>query len=104
MRVGKLVCVIVCAICCAVCGASAFAQNPPDPALKNEVDITWAVKIPLRDGVKVNATLYRPHNSAPVPAIFTLTPYIGDTYHARAMYFAQHGYVYLLVDVRGRGN
>lgn len=80
------------------------AQAAPDPAGKNEVDLTWAVKIPLRDGVKLNATLYRPHNAGPLPAIFTLTPYIGDTYHSRAMYFAQHGYVYLLVDVRGRGN
>src|SRR5207237_3997769 len=31
-------------------------------------------------------------------------PYIGDSYTDRAMYFAKHGYVYALVDVRGRGN
>jgi uncharacterized protein len=85
-------------------GTSAPAQTPDQNAAKQEVDLTWAVKIPLRDGVKLNATLYRPHAAGPVPAIFTLTPYIGDTYHPRAMYFAQHGYVYLLVDVRGRGN
>ena len=36
--------------------------------------------------------------------IFTLTPYISDSYHARAAYFASHGYVFALVDVRGRGN
>jgi uncharacterized protein len=36
--------------------------------------------------------------------VFTLTPYISDSYHDRAMYFAQHDYVYALVDVRGRGN
>ena len=92
------------AIWMAASGSAVAAQATPDPSAKNEVDLTWAVKIPLRDGVKLNATLYRPHNSGPVPAIFTLTPYIGDTYHPRAMYFAQHGYVYLLVDVRGRGN
>jgi putative CocE/NonD family hydrolase len=36
--------------------------------------------------------------------IFELTPYISDNYHGRAYYFAQHGYVFALVDVRGRGN
>jgi uncharacterized protein len=69
------------------------------------VDMTWGVKIPLRDGVRLNATVYQPHNQkAPLPVIFTLTPYIGDSYTDRATYFANHGYVYALVDVRGRGN
>jgi putative CocE/NonD family hydrolase len=59
----------------------------------------------MRDGVKLNATVYRPHQrKEPLPVIFTLTPYISDTYHDRAMYFARHGYVFALVDVRGRGN
>ncbi|HJX29294.1 MAG TPA: CocE/NonD family hydrolase, partial [Thermoanaerobaculia bacterium] len=39
-----------------------------------------------------------------LPVVFTLTPYAADTYHDRAQYFARHGYVYALVDVRGRGN
>ena len=53
----------------------------------------------------LNATVYRPKEQrAPAPCIFTLTPYIGDSYHDRAMYFAGHGLPFLLVDVRGRGN
>ncbi len=68
------------------------------------VDLAWGVGIPLRDGVHLNATLYRPKESEATPAIFTLTPYIADTYHERAIYFAKHGYAYLLVDCRGRGN
>ena len=68
-------------------------------------DMRWAVKIPMRDGVTLNATIFLPHaQKEPVPVIFTLTPYIGDSYTDRAMYFSQHGYVYALVDVRGRGN
>jgi uncharacterized protein len=68
-------------------------------------DMRWAVKIPMRDGVMLNATVFQPHEQKdPVPVIFTFTPYIGDSYMDRAMYFAQHGYVYALVDVRGRGN
>jgi putative CocE/NonD family hydrolase len=65
----------------------------------------WAVKIPARDGVKLNATVFTPHSQKqPLPVIFTFTPYIGDSYTDRAVYFAKHGYVYALVDVRGRGN
>ncbi|MEP7071378.1 MAG: CocE/NonD family hydrolase, partial [Verrucomicrobiota bacterium] len=69
--------------------------------------LRWGVKIPLRDKVELNATLYLPKNAAKgdrTPAIFTLTPYISDSYHARAAYFAAHGYAFALVDVRGRGN
>ncbi len=77
-------------------------QDKDKPA---EVDMRWAVKIPMRDGVKLNATIFSPHQqNSPLPVIFTLTPYIGDSYTDRAVYFARHGYVYALVDVRGRGN
>ncbi len=71
----------------------------------NPVELQWGVKIPLRDGVNLNATLYKPRNLAqPLPCIFTLTPYISQSYHDRGMYFAAHDYVFLTVDVRGRGN
>jgi predicted acyl esterase len=69
------------------------------------LDFQWGVKIPLRDGTRLNATLYRPAaQRAPLPCIFTLTPYISQTYHPRGVYFATHDYVFLTVDVRGRGN
>lgn len=62
----------------------------------------------MRDKVDLNATLYLPKTadgSPPKsPVVFTLTPYISDTYHARGAYFASHGYAFALVDVRGRGN
>ena len=62
----------------------------------------------MRDKVELNATLYLPktkdESSSKTPVIFTLTPYISDTYHARAAYFASHGYAFALIDVRGRGN
>ncbi len=71
----------------------------------NAVELTWGIKIPTRDGLKLNATVYRPKDQKePLPVIFEMTPYISDTYHNRAYYFAQHGYVFALVDVRGRGN
>lgn len=89
--------------CAASTGADGPAAKTPGPG--KPVDLSWGVKIPLQDGVKLNATLYKPHGSnQPLPAIFTMTPYISDTYHDRAMYFARHGYTFALVDVRGRGN
>jgi uncharacterized protein len=82
----------------------AVAQQKP-AAEEPVIDMQWAVKIPARDGVKLNATVFTPHaQKEPLPVIFTFTPYIGDSYMDRAVYFAKHGYVYALVDVRGRGN
>ena len=70
-----------------------------------KVTLEWGVKIPLRDGVRLNATVYRPAGAlAAAPCIFTLTPYISQSYHDRGMYFAAHGLPFLTVDVRGRGN
>jgi putative CocE/NonD family hydrolase len=75
----------------------------PGPAA--EIDLSWGVRVPMRDGVTLNATLYRPKGQVdPLPAVFTLTPYVADSYHERALYFARNGYVFALVDVRGRGN
>jgi uncharacterized protein len=84
---------------------TAGAVPPEALASASKVDWQWGVKIPLRDGVRLNATLYRPAGQKePRPCLFTLTPYIGQSYHDRGMYFAAHGYPFLTVDVRGRGN
>ena len=70
-----------------------------------KVDWRWNVRIPLRDGIHLSAIAYLPTGQpTPRPCIFTLTPYISDSYHDRGMYFASHGYAFLSVDVRGRGN
>jgi putative CocE/NonD family hydrolase len=95
--------IVLLASMCAL-GTRSLAQESPAPAAPIP-DMRWGVKIPMRDGVSLNATVFQPHaEKEPLPVIFTFTPYIGDSYMDRAMYFAQHGYVYALVDVRGRGN
>lgn len=72
---------------------------------EQDVQMLWGIKIPMRDGVRLNGTLYLPsQHSEPKPAVFTLTPYISQTYHHFAMYFAERGLPFLTVDVRGRGN
>lgn len=100
MRNCRILVVFLTLVCVTTLGQSDKKAETP-----KTVDLMWAVKIPMRDGVRLNATVYRPHEQRdPLPAIFELTPYISDSYHARAYYFAQHGYVFALVDVRGRGN
>jgi len=75
------------------------------PASAQDVDILSGVKIKLRDGVQLNATIYKPHEQKGLlPVIFTMTPYISDSYHERGTYFAKHDYVFAIVDVRGRGS
>ncbi|OGO61422.1 MAG: hypothetical protein A2029_00840 [Chloroflexi bacterium RBG_19FT_COMBO_47_9] len=76
-------------------------KNNEKPA---RIHFTWGVKIPMRDRVCLNATIYQPGDGKYVPVIFTLTPYVADAAHLRGIYFAQHGYVFAAVDSRGRGN
>src|ERR1700683_421849 len=72
---------------------------------ETDVQMSWGIQIPMRDGTRLSATLYLPKtDSAPSPVVFTLTPYIGQTYHHVAAYFAERGLPFLTVDVRGRGN
>ena len=93
-RHAALFCVLLLAL-----AAASFAADSQD------VDFQWNARVPMRDGVNLSATIFRPAGQKePLPVIFTLTPYVADSYEDRAIYFARHGYVYALVDVRGRGN
>src|SRR5256886_14084510 len=98
----------LCAPFAAMIVAQTPSPRPPPTQPPADYDLRWGVKIPMRDKVELNATLYlpKPPDGSPpkTPVIFTLTPYISDSYHARAAYFASHGYAFALVDIRGRGN
>ena len=77
----------------------------PTAAQLPDVDMEWGIRIPLRDGVRLHATIYRPADQqGPLPVILGFTPYISDVYHTKANYYATRGYVFAVVDVRGRGN
>jgi len=117
VKTPPLGCAVLLALVIAFAVLALFAQTPPpaaspspkeSPPATADYDLHWGVKIPMRDKVELNATLYLPktkdESSSKTPVIFTLTPYISDTYHARAAYFASHGYAFALIDVRGRGN
>src|ERR1700678_4226214 len=82
-------------------GLSPCAAKAPDTVAMLEMH----VRIPMRDGAYLNATLFRPAGvTAPVPAVFMITPYSGDAGHPSGSYFARHGLVYAYVDSRGRGD
>ena len=94
-------------LCLAICARVTHAQAPAAPDLTKRIPIqlTWDHKIPMRDGVKLSATIYRdPKQTKPLPVIVTMTPYIAEHAAKQGLYFAQHGYVFVVVDARGRGN
>ncbi|MCX6226525.1 MAG: hypothetical protein NTV01_17545, partial [Bacteroidia bacterium] len=78
-------------------GSPGFSQSQ-DNSNSKSIDLIWGVKIPMRDGIQLNATVFKPKGAGPLPVIFTLTPYSSDTYHNRAWYFSRNGYVFVLVD------
>ncbi len=87
--------------------ALACPQQPVSKNLQSKkgVDVTWGVKIPMRDGVKLSANVYKPKGmTEPQPVIFALNPYTAEHGHERAVYFAQNGYVFVFVNSRGRGD
>jgi uncharacterized protein len=77
-------------------------QSAGDPS---RVSIDWGLRVPMRDGLHLHATAYRPKDGdGPWPAIFTLTPYVADSFHAAGVYYASNGFLFVVVDSRGRGN
>jgi putative CocE/NonD family hydrolase len=84
---------------------SAGPDTPFDPSLEIPIQLAWDQKIAMRDGVKLSATIYRdPKQTKRLPAIVTMTPYIAAHAAKQGVYFAQHGYVFVAIDARGRGN
>ncbi len=80
--------------------SSSKAQTPPATYM-----LQMHVKVPMRDGIHLDATVYRPvKDSGPLPIIMMLTPYPDFIGHPSGAYFAAHGYIYASVDVRGRGD
>lgn len=91
--------------CLILAGGMPAVLHAEETTASTEVQFQWGVKIPMRDGVELGATLYRPlAQKDPLPCVFTLTPYIAASYHDRGMAFAAKGYVFATIDVRGRGN
>ena len=77
------------------------AARPP----ANDVRVENHVPVPMRDGVKLYADVYRPAAEGKYPVLVSRTPYSTErapSAFAAAVYFARRGYVYVFQDVRGR--
>lgn len=65
------------------------------------------VGIPMRDGVELAADVYLPREEAlPAPAIVQITPYDKSNpsfFPEEGRFYQDHEYVFVVVDVRGRG-
>ena len=74
------------------------------------LDVRRDVRVPARDGLTLSANLFLPRGATePLPAILNTDPYRKDDWSASwdltiAAYFAQRGYAYCRLDVRGTGS
>ncbi|MGZ6368387.1 MAG: CocE/NonD family hydrolase [Ktedonobacteraceae bacterium] len=81
----------------------------PTPSTR-EIHLEFDQRVPMRDGITLSADIYRPidslHTSKKYPVILTRTPYmkLNERMLVSAKYFAERGYVFVAMDVRGRGD
>ncbi|NQU07348.1 MAG: CocE/NonD family hydrolase [Candidatus Abyssubacteria bacterium] len=72
----------------------------------DEIEIETNVPIPMRDGVKLYANVYRPKAEGKFPVILTRLPYGKDEYYcympAIGKFWAKKGYIFVAQDVRGK--
>jgi putative CocE/NonD family hydrolase len=81
-------------------------QPAPSPTPAEAVKIEFNRRVPMRDRVELSADIYRPEAPGRYPVILSRTPYTktsGSTFKI-AKYFVSHGYVFVAIDVRGRGD
>lgn len=79
-------------------------ETPTSQAKPWELVVQRDVRIPMRDGIHLSATIYLTEGQRPSPCIAALTPYMADHLHDRGVHFAGQGFAFIAVDVRGRGD
>jgi predicted acyl esterase len=103
MRINFLILLLV--VLASVCGA---LDSPSAPIYGVRMENAW---IPMKDGIRLAATLYMPDGAKPgekFPALLEYLPYRKDDDTAaedygKHAYFARRGYVSVRVDIRGFG-
>jgi hypothetical protein len=82
-------------------------QTPPAAqAAQAPVKIEFDRRVRMRDGVELSADIYRPEAKGRYPVLLLRTPYTKTSASTlnTAKYFASNGYVFIAMDVRGRGD
>jgi putative CocE/NonD family hydrolase len=76
------------------------------PAPGYSVSVQKDVMVPMRDGVRLSADIYRPSKEGKYPVILLRTMYgkrnPGHKYSFTGSLFASQGYVFIVQDVRGK--
>jgi len=77
-------------------------------SISYDVETVPGIRIPMRDGVQLAATLYRPRDGGPRPCLVNYNPYhkdgrVGLWYEPLHRFFATRGFAALVVDFRGLG-
>ncbi len=81
----------------------------PGPTSR-EIRIEFDLRVPMRDGITLSADIYRSIDSSgerkKYPVILARTPYqkLSERMLVPAKYFSERGYVFVAMDVRGRGD
>jgi hypothetical protein len=93
-------------LCLSLCTVAVLAQQPQPPSThaESEYQIWDKLLIPMRDGGIVSATVAKKKDSpARLPALLTVDIYTDPASEiARAKDAADHGYVGVIADTRGR--
>ncbi len=98
--------ILLCLVLISVLSSHAQQGAVSAPTFNLKIDFNQRVK--MRDGVELDADVYRPDAPGQFPVIIARTPYNKSTqvgnHLAMGRYFAARGYVYVAQDVRGRGD
>jgi putative CocE/NonD family hydrolase len=87
---------ILLTVCVCLVSQTLRAAEPAKYAIKKE-----RLAVPMRDGVKLSAEVWRPDVDGKFPALLLLRYW--QTGQQEAEYFAARGYAVVMVDSRGRG-
>jgi uncharacterized protein len=82
---------------CIALVALALVQSAPPAGIKVETNVL----VEMRDGVRLAADISRPDRDGRFPVLLSRTPYNKNGQRATATYFAQNGYVAMVMDSRG---
>lgn len=86
--------------------ALAISIFPGLSAIAETALMQFNVRVPMSDGTILSTDIYRPKSPGQFPVILVRTPYTKSAqfYLDQGRYWASHDYVYIVQDVRGRGD
>ena len=91
---------ITCALALAPLPLGAQSESQPTYRVKHKI----ALPVPMRDGIKLGASVYWPEAEGKFPCLLVLRSFRAPHQERWGEYYAARGYVVALVDSRGRGD